>query len=140
MSLKLPPSLLCCIFGRVRQSRPVTFQSGCSLSCPEIPEEWRMKTWELGSCPQDIPLILTLFCSRQPPCCLSVQLFYCVAGEVKKDVFPESPMPLTRCSFAACYMPEVHSAVPFHEMVHDAVLKYDAQEDQFLVRKYLIWI
>lgn len=37
-------------------------------------------------------------------------------------------------------MPEVHPTAPFHEMVHDPVLMYNAQGDQFLIREYPIWI
>lgn len=57
-----PSSFLCCIFGRTRQSWPVTFQSVCSLSCPEIPDKRNhgMRSEEPGSHPQDIPPTLTL--------------------------------------------------------------------------------
>lgn len=61
--LESPSSFLCCIFGRDRQSWPVTFQSVYSLSCPEIPDKRNhgMRSEELGSHPQDIPPTLTLF-------------------------------------------------------------------------------
>lgn len=79
-----------------------------------------MKTWELGSHPQDIKLILTVFPSRQPPCCLmgsscsDSSYLCCVMGEDRKDVFPKSPMLLSPCLFAACNVPEVNPAAPFH--------------------------
>lgn len=61
--LESPSSFLCCIFGRAQQSWPVTFQSVCSLSCPEIPDKRNhgMRSEEPGFHPQDIPPTLTLF-------------------------------------------------------------------------------
>lgn len=61
--LESPSSFLCYIFGRDRQSWPVTFQAFCSLSCPEIPDKRNqgMKNEEPESHPQAVPPTLTLF-------------------------------------------------------------------------------
>lgn len=83
--LESPSSFLCCIFGRDRQGWPVTFQSVCSLSCPEIPDKRNhgMRSEELGSHPQDIPPTLTLFQARSlPAICQGLAVLTALASDM----------------------------------------------------------
>lgn len=121
-----PSSFLCCIFGRARQSWPVTFQSVCSLSCPEIPDKRNhgMRSEEPGSHPQDIPPTLTLFQgSILPDICQGPAALRALAsgagrvgwaGGCGEGVPPKQPSPPARCLSHCCLGPEIppRSTVP----------------------------
>lgn len=70
--------------------------------------------------------------------CFDSSHLLCGEGMDRKGAFPKSPMPPTRCSFAACSVPEVDAVAPFHWRIHDPVLKWNGQGDQFLVGKCLL--